>query len=291
MLRHFMGLGGLVLAGVLTLGACNSDDKPADETPPDPYPNFDKFCDAIAKVQCVEPIQKACALNGTGTGDACISEVSNGCKSKTIELTRNVKDSANNYHKDKAAECIAAVGAVYAAVTTQITSANHASIQTACQPTFQGNLTKGFPCDDTTDCSPGLGCYRPNVEDKQGTCQTITTKTATDSCDAVGDVCADGLYCAELTNGGKVCVKGNGDGGKCSAALPCQSGFVCGNIDATTNQGTCAAKKTSGVNSTCSLDSDCVSNYCVQYPDGKFACLDYAPVSVGSVVCEGFDGQ
>ena len=286
MLRHVMGLGGLMVVGLLTLGAvgCGSDDKPKDETPPDPYPTFDAFCDGIASAECLQPVQDACALNGSGAGDACIGEVSSSCKSKSNDLTKNIKNTGN-YRKDRAEACINTVRAVY--TTARITSADHANILTACEKVFQGNAGKGFDCVEDLDCADGLGCYRADLSSDKGQCQTINLKTKGDDCSGVGDVCGVGLYC---TPNDKICGARPDSGKTCAANKPCLESLLCTGIDEATGQGTCSSKKASSADATCASDGDCISNFCVQLGSSN-ACLDTVGFAAGAPVCSNFDGK
>ncbi|RYE93130.1 MAG: hypothetical protein EOO75_05090 [Myxococcales bacterium] len=278
-------MSGLLVVGVLALGACSSDDKPDPIIPPDPYPTFQTFCAGVATAECVAPVQTACALNDDD-GTLCKQEVTASCLAREIDITRGIKDTAN-YRKDRAEACILAISSVY--TTAKISSADHTALLNACRPVFQGRLGADFACDDDVDCNDGLGCYRANVGDVQGTCQTITKKVVGQSCAAKGDVCGTGLYCAELSNGGKNCVEGSPEGGNCNKALPCVEGFICLNQDAD-GKGTCAAKTKSSASSSCGSDNECLSGFCAQLGE-KQACLDVVGMAAGAPICDNFDGQ
>lgn len=284
MLRHFMGLGGLMVVGALALGACGSDDKPEPEIPPDPYPTFASFCAGVASSQCLASVQKACALN-SDDGTLCKQEVTDRCIKQEIDITRGIKTT--NYRKDRAEACLGAIGAVYN--TAKIDAADHGGLLKACRPVFQGSQAKGAGCVEDLDCGDGLGCYFASFTDSEGTCQTINKKVVGDDCSAVGDVCDDGLYCAALAEGGNNCLKGSGQGGVCNPARPCQVGLICTNPDAD-GKGTCGAKTASSATSTCDSDEQCVSGFCAQLGTRQ-ACLDIVGFAAGAPICDNFDGQ
>jgi hypothetical protein len=258
---------------------CSSSSTPDPEAPPDKYPDFASFCNAIGAAECTDSIASACNLGGT-TKAQCIAEVSRACSNKASEVTQGVKNTSS-YQKGAAENCVKAVSDTYA--TGKITADGHKAIVTACQEVFRLGNTVGFDCAVDTDCAATLGCYLTDTG--KGTCQKISTIALGEDCSASGAVCAAGLYCGT----DKACIKRKPSGSDCSPfTKPCTEDLQCVIADAKANTGTCTAKLANGAD--CTSDAECSTGFCALV-GAKQQCFGTLTIGAGSPICDNFDGK
>jgi hypothetical protein len=245
----------------------------------DLYADFPAFCRAIGVAECSTAITERCGFPGA-TPEDCVGEVSRACSTRQSEITR-AATSTEGYKKSAAEACAKAVSDSYA--RGQIEAADHRAITAACQEVFRLDRAVGEACSVDADCAVDLGCFLADTG--AGACQKITTRAGGEGCGAVGDECGAGLHCGV----DKVCTPRQKMGDECTPfSRPCAEALRCVIAVPDTGSGRCEARL--GPGEICEADSECSSEFCALI-GAQRQCVEALVPSIGSPVCDNFDGK
>lgn len=242
----------LILPCLLLAVGCSSDDSP--QTP-------SSFCESWAEAACSEQTRSACQA-----ADA------NQCQASQISFCLT-KIPAEGFSGTKSDQCIDAVRSAYS--DADLTASELRTVlllEAPCDQLVTGPKDKGESCTSRLDCDApeGYDCVFKG-DSPTGTCQVPKQVGAGLDCSAVEAVCAEGFYC-----NGDNCIGGEDIGD------PCASDEQCGTDGYCTAAGLCAERLP--VESTCTLDEQCESGLCYEFPTGR-VCTDRLRLSRSEPIC------
>ncbi len=209
-----------------------------------------------------------CAAQGFCCSDAG-GELNTTCEvdvESAVEEAIADQTSAPNleFSEERAAACIAALGAA--------TGCDWVSITAACRPVIVGTVAGGDTCDDPLECAPPAQGYAGCAElggDTLSRCRQFDASAGEgDNCvedhldpfagdEGVVTICGEGLYC----DGGQ-CVAGIELGETCATAYECARGYC---IDDTCQE-PALGETCDPAGAPCAIEGECIANECVPRP-------------------------
>jgi hypothetical protein len=221
-----------LLAGVALalLGGCSVNDDGAGREA--------KFCNQLAQNEC-DSIALACSRERAD----CVTIRAAVCDTR-VQAARNV---GRSFRPDNAGPCLDQTRATYRADI--IKAEDFAMLEAKCGRVFEGEANANEPCVADADCKGPMIC------DKRR-CGTLKMVTANANCGNPGERCPTEQFCKQ-GDGFFSCTARLAAGAPCNVDGECAEGLRCRGM-------ACVPKLM--LDAECSMDSDCLLNYCDPYP-------------------------
>lgn len=264
--------------------ACSSSS--SSSAPPNPYPDVEHFCAAVAQAEC--QVLPNCETATSALTTECETYRQSECESGSIIVQFPGSSSAlsRTYTSANVTACLNALNTAFAPASSGVNLVSYdqlfgtGNLIDTCEAVFVGTAANGAACNTDYDCTTSGDVCAPVLGQTQGQCATPTSKMLGDACANPGDECASGSYCAPSASSLPKCVAAVTVGQSCDATTvgECGASGQCAG-------GVCAAL--SELNGACGSNTDCDSGlFCDLYGGGK--CEKALNLGSGSPDCSGF---
>lgn len=255
MIRKALGLLMMTTTVTFFAVACGGSDDEATAK----YPSADSFCTARAAEECK-------AISGTCAG--LTDEACNRTRKATCDGEASAATSAGRtYTAGKAEECLTKTTAAFSSRVVDPVKEN--AYIDSCGRVFTGTKGKGTECSNTFDCSGTLVC---DLDKKL--CADKREVKENDGCANPGEICADGLYCAQ--GAARLCKPRKKLGESCKLIEPIEPCIETLRCDGT------QCRELQGAGLACDSNAHCQSGFCLnkscaarQYPSATGTCKDF----------------
>jgi hypothetical protein len=202
------------------------------------------FCTEWARAVCSANVVTACEYAG-GVDDC-----------RDFQLGYCLRLVPPGYSSAYAQDCIDAAKTAFSDASITAEEASEVlNLGGDCSRLVDGGIAEGDPCSSDFDCNmvaKNRCVIKPG--DVEGTCHVPMDVGGGERCDDAAAVCAEGFFCD-----GRHCVTVLAGDEECTNDAMCGSDALCVIGDDVT--GLCTPKlETQGA---CTIDSECVSNFCV----------------------------
>ncbi len=276
---------GLVVGALgMVATACSSSSSPS--APPNPYPDVEHFCAAVAQAEC--QVLPNCETASSALTMQCQTYRQSECENGSIIVQFPGSGSAltRTYTSSKVTACLTALNNAFAPSSAGVNLVSYDQLFGAgalidtCEGVFVGTAANGAACNTNYDCTTAGDSCAPVLGQTQGQCATPTSKMLGDACADPGDECASGTYCAPSASSLPKCVAAENVGQSCTATTAGECGAT-----GQCSGGVCAAL--SELNGACGSNTDCAAGlFCDLYGGGK--CEKALNLGSGSPDCNGF---